>query len=294
MENNLAKIFIVLLLTGGIIVGTAYFVNKNSKPNNLSASLLKSFADKDSDKDGLSDNMESIYGTNYSDPDSDGDGYLDGEEVLSGYDPLKPAPNDQLNSQYAVVPRPAAGSMKDLNFTTDLVNQLTQKIVSGGIQPQSYDDMSQLANPATVEEALEGAIARSYQEFSLPNIPSDQLNISLDNSKEAIQKYAGEIAKILAKMKEISVFDLDDKTKNIADAVELCESIAAGIKKLKVPSNLVSVHKKQIGFLAAQANVLKAIVSSEEDPLKMVIAFSRMKDFNNVSAEILNEIEKIQ
>ena len=42
----------------------------------------------DSDSDGLSDMLESIYGTDINNPDTDGDGYTDGEEVDNGYNPL--------------------------------------------------------------------------------------------------------------------------------------------------------------------------------------------------------------
>lgn len=41
----------------------------------------------DTDKDGLTDNMEVYYGTDPKNPDSDGDGYTDGQEVDNGYNP---------------------------------------------------------------------------------------------------------------------------------------------------------------------------------------------------------------
>jgi len=44
----------------------------------------------DTDADGLSDYIETIYGSDPNNPDSDGDGYKDGEEVKGGYDPLIP------------------------------------------------------------------------------------------------------------------------------------------------------------------------------------------------------------
>lgn len=49
---------------------------------------------KDSDNDGLSDIMESYYGTNPNKADSDGDGFEDGEEVDNGYNPLGPGKLD--------------------------------------------------------------------------------------------------------------------------------------------------------------------------------------------------------
>jgi len=44
----------------------------------------------DSDKDGLVDEMERIYGTSTYDDDSDDDGFKDGDEVKNGYNPLGP------------------------------------------------------------------------------------------------------------------------------------------------------------------------------------------------------------
>ena len=44
----------------------------------------------DTDLDGLSDEMETFYGTDPNKSDTDGDGYTDGEEVDNGYDPLAP------------------------------------------------------------------------------------------------------------------------------------------------------------------------------------------------------------
>ncbi len=41
----------------------------------------------DSDKDGLSDQVEDAFGTDKNNPDTDSDGYNDKDEILSGYDP---------------------------------------------------------------------------------------------------------------------------------------------------------------------------------------------------------------
>lgn len=293
MKDNLIKTLGVLLFTGVLCAGIAWLIQKNSSGRNLSASVLKSFADKDSDYDGLSDNLESVYGTNYMDADSDGDGYLDGEEVLSGYDPMKPSPGDQLDSKYAIMPRPAAGSMKDLNFTNDLVNKLTEKITSSEIQPQKIGDLTTVANPASVEESMEAAVRRSYNEFSLPDISADQLNISLDNSAESIKKYQKEVFNILTPLIGISAFDIEEGRKKTAELISLCENSAVKMKKLTIPSKMTAIHKKQIGLFIVQANILRALEKSEEDPLKAFIAFSQSQSINEISEEIIQETERL-
>lgn len=62
---------------------------------------------KDTDKDGLTNEEEKIFGTKADLPDTDTDGYTDGEEILAGYDPTNAASagrladNAELVSTYA-------------------------------------------------------------------------------------------------------------------------------------------------------------------------------------------------
>lgn len=53
---------------------------------------------QDTDKDGLTDVEEIIYGTNPTKPDTDSDGFLDGQEVMSLYNPLGFKPVRLLDS----------------------------------------------------------------------------------------------------------------------------------------------------------------------------------------------------
>ncbi|HMS51230.1 MAG: T9SS type A sorting domain-containing protein [Sphingobacteriales bacterium] len=82
---------------------TAFYWNKdltlitpdgstNLKNNSMSdLDTIPTSTSKDTDKDGLSDNDESKYGTDASDPDSDNDGLLDGQElIIVKTDPLNP------------------------------------------------------------------------------------------------------------------------------------------------------------------------------------------------------------
>ncbi len=56
---------------------------------------------KDSDNDGLSDEVEAALGTNPNKADTDGDGYGDKAEILSGYDPLAKDKKLPINTAYA-------------------------------------------------------------------------------------------------------------------------------------------------------------------------------------------------
>lgn len=60
---------------------------KNSDLLKIPTGLLNANG-MDSDKDGLTDEMEKILGTNPDKTDSDGDNYADAVEILNGYNPL--------------------------------------------------------------------------------------------------------------------------------------------------------------------------------------------------------------
>ena len=292
MKKELLKIFSTLLLTGAIVLCVILYIGKSEAPN-LQSSLLKSFAEQDTDHDGLSDNMESIYGTDSNNPDTDGDGYLDGEEVMSGYDPLKPAPNDKLGVHYTITPRPAAGSIQNLNLTSDLIDKLTKKVVNEEIRPKQDGNVVSIQDATSVDEALEAAVLRSYQEFSLPNIPTDQLNITLENSSEVLAEYARQMAGALSKVETDPMENLEEESEVSFEKIKACEEAAAVMKTIKIPSDAVALHKKQIGKLVVQANILKALMNIREDPLKANIAFSKIEDLNKWEIEIMEGIKNL-
>lgn len=64
---------------------------------------------KDSDNDGLTDQMESFYGTIATNPDTDGDGYKDGEEVQNGYNPAGPGKLPSSNENTLISPKVSLG-----------------------------------------------------------------------------------------------------------------------------------------------------------------------------------------
>jgi len=55
----------------------------------IEQTITQSFA-TDTDKDGLSDQLETVYGTNPNKADTDGDGFSDGDEIKNGYNPNGP------------------------------------------------------------------------------------------------------------------------------------------------------------------------------------------------------------
>lgn len=68
----------------------------------ISANRVSAAEIVDSDKDGLSDDIELKLGTDPNNPDTDGDGYKDGEEVANGYNPLVGDNNQEVKRRVDV------------------------------------------------------------------------------------------------------------------------------------------------------------------------------------------------
>lgn len=62
------------------------------KPEKLAETTIEANIGEDSDKDGLTDGEEALFGTNKNKEDSDKDGYIDGTEVFNLYNPQGTAP----------------------------------------------------------------------------------------------------------------------------------------------------------------------------------------------------------
>ncbi len=144
----------------------------------------------DSDQDGLSDQEEAIYKTDPHNPDTDGDGYSDGTEVKSGYDPLKPAPNDKLVSsnisqeQSAQLDKIATDIKDDAkndsgsdNSDKNLTKQLSAKLVAmisdnenNGSKTIKLDQINSL-----IDETISAASQSDSEE--LPEIDESKIKI---------------------------------------------------------------------------------------------------------------------
>lgn len=93
----------------------------------------------DTDNDGLTDDLEIVYGTDLNNPDTDGDGYLDGEEVKNGYDPFVPGSARLPSANWRVYRNPVHGF--EVKYPPDyevLINDLHSKLYPNFRDPK-YD-----------------------------------------------------------------------------------------------------------------------------------------------------------
>lgn len=245
---------------------------------------------KDSDNDGLMDWQETTWQTDPCKPDTDGDGYLDGEEVASGYNPSIAAPNDELPDRDPTKPRSLPG-----NLTQALAGNLRKKItdqgleaISGTLDPADLNTSNRLVNTA-----IQQVVSQAMEEFSLPDIPDEQIIISSDNSQAAIQSYAGKIVELIEQWEnkslieqdilfesESELFDYAIQNRDFTEIdkyIKFYQGAAEGLKQIPAPSDLKDIHKEQIGIFWVIANIFRAVKQIDQDPLKTNLALEQYK-----------------
>jgi hypothetical protein len=173
---NKTKIIVTGIATLAVFFWTLFAVAENKNSNSLFL---------DSDQDGLTDQEERMIGTDPQNIDTDGDGYSDGKEVSSGYNPLKPAPGDQIlaGADLSAGQNPPGSSGSDSvldlnsqNLTDDLLNDFS----SDPENPNLTNEMIGQLMSLTQEKA------GSSEEFlSNPTFSADDLSLVAQNALQS-------------------------------------------------------------------------------------------------------------
>lgn len=303
-------ILLVGMMIGGFLVlksktGTASLTEQLTdlfKANNQSPQTNEK--NKDSDNDGLTDWQEEIYKTNPQNPDTDKDGYLDGEEVLSGYDPLKIAPDDKI-SEKALAPRPLPGSL-GINLTQELAKSISENMQN--TKPDSSwaeSNMMEFQTSDLVDNALSQALAKSPQLYLLPAIPDSEIKISQDISEQAVKDYSSKVMAILnnnfSLEKGFTLSELEAvlqaiQTKDFSQVDKYIKGYKdsyLSIKEIPVPSTWKEIHKKHLSLILGSANIFEATKLIDEDPLKATLALQQYKLVIDGTKEMVKEGMKL-
>lgn len=309
------KVIIPIVLFIGIFIGVVVVLQTKGMGASVLTEGKKIFfpiasePDADPDSDGLKNWEEDMHKTDPRDPDTDNDGYMDGEEVLSGYNPTIPSPNDALEGTDTTIPRPAPG-----NLTTFLAQILANKIQTGEIQPiQSADtapDSSLLNNEDILNEALAQIAEKAEKYFVLPNISDSEIKISgKQTTTEEVNAY---LIKMQFAMKtdssiyekyesEADVIAQAVQTKDVKDVASLVNAYGNNIKNLKqieTPKDFVEIHKKQIAIFELTKKTLEAVRDFENDPASASAATEVYPQLNgmleNLAQELVTKLEKYQ
>ncbi len=270
-KNLLASALIALMI---FVVGffSIHPINKAPKGDDslLAAKTTTTSAkatDTDSDKDGLLDWKEKLYGADMYNPDTDGDGTSDGDEVSIGRDPTIPntagtgnPPNDML--KYLQDPNFATSSTDVQGMKKDFFAKYLAE--SGkNIKETTFRDLISKVDPAKFQAKNELV----------------SLRITSDNSTESIKTYLNAFGLLIDKYTVRTNRTEDEiladamKTKNKETLKELqlpaiaYQNFSKDLLRLEVPSVLAKAHLMIINGYEGMGKSLLGMQNVFDDPV---------------------------
>ncbi len=299
MKVKNAKVIIWIL---AILVSSSFVFFVMAKEKNTTTNIIL-----DNDQDGLTNAEERLYGTDINNPDTDGDGYSDATEVKSGYDPLKPAPNDKLtnHNQKAITAKEIINTpeKQELN-KNNLTQQLAKKIVSlsknedGTNKDVSLQKIKELVDqslnstdnlePSTVKVTEKDIKIRkeNFSHLSKAEIKQKKKEDFIDyitavfyiissNSPEPVTN-SSSMASITSQIvKKVTNALATRDTQPIKDISQSGEKMLDQLKELEVPKDLVDIDLKALQF-AEYAQNMEQYIKATDDPVTDIANFSRM------------------
>jgi hypothetical protein len=293
-----ALIIIVLALFVAYIVST---LNVRSWFTSLTASAgkavydasLKSVAtertnsDLDTDKDGLKDWQESLWGTEIDRADSDGDGTLDGEEIEKGRDPKIAGPDDSLEktrgvSASSVASFSASVSEDPNNISTSLSRDLFAKFMSlqstGNLNAESQNELV----ASVINDINPGSIPPRY---TISDVRA------VDATNATYKAYGNELARIITTLRAATI---NNPTNDAAIAAY--HSATQKLVALSVPATLGMNHLQIINSFNASHQMLPLLAEYQKDPVRALVAMKSFQSnadnvaqlFTTIAAELKN------
>lgn len=272
MPNKIKIVLVIVAIVAGFLVYKfAQYVHAVANQNStLQQGTPLPTADQDVDRDGLSNQQESIWNSDPFNPDSDGDGFKDGEEVNSGHNPLIPGPDDLISAD---------------NLTEQFSELTVAGLAEGSLQPDSPDYDQALAD-------ITSSIADSAKYIFSKEVNGDSIK-TVETSTTANAAY---LERVAPQLQSLGVL-LTEQFENIPNHLNTIgekgftdpamkkvysqqatttQTVLDTGSNITVPKNLKDAHTQFLTLVFQAHEISAAIAKGEEDPLKATFALDAL------------------
>lgn len=238
-------------------------------------------ARRDTDQDGLPDNLEPIYQTDPRNKDTDGDGYLDGSEVANGYDPTIKSPKDKIT-----IPTPTPSGP---TYTEQYFDRV-------GLPPSREN----LLKSAELDEFLAITNARGF----LPAVRDEDLHVVSAAGKPAVAAYLDAVS--ASHNRNLTAVDAEDietafkaltTEKNAQPLDDLVAALARNAEVLRaapVPREALALQKQYLAATLALTENAEGLKNYQGDFVGVLVAASRIDNLRGVFRAVSEGIAALE
>lgn len=297
------------------LIGLCLFLVGFNYLTYVKADNSTSINSSDADHDGLTDSEEKLYGTNPANSDSDGDGYSDGVEIKSGYDPLKPAPDDRLaTAGESSANQERYAAQGNVSLTDKFSQDLNDFVASKGSEPITTSEIqdftsnnisSKIGQPVTLETLPE--IDRSQiKVLSQPysSLSAEERNLKL---REDAAAYLNKISYLIVSNSPQPILetqDLESFTNDLqthlvsltttnpdveyfSDLGGRLEIFLGQVNDVEVPETMLNLHIKFLRIAKAFLS-LRELDSPVQDPVANIILLTKVQNLTDLATNFFD------
>ncbi|MFA6536405.1 MAG: hypothetical protein WC250_00560 [Candidatus Paceibacterota bacterium] len=298
MKNNRLTLWASIVLALLIVGGTWYFsVSKDSQQNIVSdSSGLKQVAslvtEKDSDRDGLKDWEESLWGTDPMNPDTDGDGTNDSDEVKAGRNPLIQGPNDILQKSDDITQVTNISANEELSQTDKFSRELFARYLA-------FKQGSETLDPKSQEIIINSMLAENQTTISAKVHSSAELKVSQDNSAAALKNYGNLLGGAIISSSpkntrnEITILNEaaqsgdENKIGELDPIITGYQDLIKAVLTIEVPTGAISIH---IAFINSLEKVLVNIKTLRQFFTDPIAALSGINNYEGAVTSLQSSL----
>jgi hypothetical protein len=302
-QISFAVLFSTVLVTGAYVI-TQTVITPQVAQASAETALLQAIATKDSDKDGLPDWQESLYGTDPQNADSFKLGMTDGDAVArglivpkaitdlpSGTSSTNPSPVDSLNP--SLPPAPADSTLTAQFAQTFLSLYLSARQANGG-QDLSETQLSDIANQSV--ETLAASIQptpdfKSLSDLNVVGSGPDAMNAFAASAEAVLLKNTNDATTTdIAYLHSALIDGNDSAYAKIASIAKGYRGSAAGLAALPVPQELAEADLLLINTLMRMSELDIDFTRVNEDPLAAILALQQYQTVATALAQVFLDI----
>lgn len=256
--------------------------------------LLKSYAAKDSDADGLPDWQEALYGTDPINPESVKAGILDGEAVAQGLVSPRFSNETAVVADNSVIPGVTAGP-------ATLTDQFSKELFSQYLSARGEKARSATEINEFVSKRLDSLLATRYPiTYSIKDIKRGGAS-----GPAALRSYAASAEQAIARQTitatktELDYFELVVKKDDAAAAKKIGEigamysATAKSLLAVSVPPEAESAHVALVNGYARMGATVTDMASIQNDPVRGLVGISKYTELATQYAQSLASLHSV-
>lgn len=284
------NIAIATLFSVVLVVGAYFFARGIESPRVAEASaetaLLQKIALKDTDKDGLPDWEESLYGTDSRVADTFNLGMSDGEAVAKGLVVPKAIADikmattsvDSLIFDSSLPPAPADGTLTAAFAQNFFLLFVAARQANGGAD-LSETQMNEVANQAVNQLTASIVPApdfKSAKEITVSGSGADALKVFAANAEAVLLKNTNDATTTELNYLKAAIEDGDETAYgHIASIATGYRGSAAGLAVLSVPKELAADHLILVNTMMRMSGIINDFTKADSDPLAAILALQQ-------------------